>query len=53
MYLVLFQFFYDTVALIANLALSMIDACIILWISFHKLQNVASFFTAYYFSLAP
>uniref|UniRef100_A0A8C9L2K9 Transmembrane protein 87A n=1 Tax=Pavo cristatus TaxID=9049 RepID=A0A8C9L2K9_PAVCR len=30
-------FFYDTVALIANLALSMIDACIILWISFHKL----------------
>lgn len=50
-YLVLFQFFYDTVALIANLALSMIDACIILWISFYKLQNSASLFTAYYFCL--
>ena len=35
MYLVLSQFFYDSVALIANLALSMIDACIILWISFN------------------
>ncbi|XP_063254676.1 transmembrane protein 87A isoform X1 [Prinia subflava] len=33
-------FFYDTVALIANLALSMIDACIILWIFISLTQTM-------------
>ncbi|XP_068540087.1 transmembrane protein 87A isoform X1 [Anas acuta] len=33
-------FFYDTVALIANLALSLIDACIVLWIFISLTQTM-------------
>lgn len=42
-YLVPFQFFYGTTAPIANVALSVIDACIMLWISFQKLHGITSF----------